>query len=382
MTPPTNSPRRLRRGGPFPRALTCADTVPRYPVAIPAPLRVGDPGELIAALPALLGFVPERSLVIAVLCRGRRTGTAGIEAVVRFDLDALTDTDALDQLADCLGPLCARERAVDLLAVIVDDRGAGSRRRAPLFAALDATGPGLGGLWWVARIAPGAFYRDLRGGTPGLVGDPAASPVAVAQVLDGKQIRRSRRDLTDLLAPDRGRVEAVGTELARARIRFADALTAATRADRADAYRRGALEWILWQVAGQAHGEPHTDLQLAQIAALLADRILRDALFGLALSEHAGAAEALWVQLCRVTEGSDRAEAAALAGYGAYLRGDGPVAGIALAVAVDADANHPMAVLLEASLQSGLRPERLRRLAECGFAIAADLGVDLGPVCR
>ncbi|MGW5319329.1 DUF4192 domain-containing protein [Nocardia thailandica] len=382
MTPPTNSPRRLRRGAPFPRALTCADTVPRYPVAVPPPLRIGDPGELIAALPALLGFVPERSLVVGVLCHGPRAGTAGIEAVVRFDLDALTGPDAPDRLADCLGTLCVRERAIDLLAVVVDDRGAGTRRRAALFAALDAAGPGLGGLWWVERIVRGAPYRDLRGPHAGTVRDPAASPVAVAQVLDGKQIRRSRRELTDLVAAERGRVDAVLDELAAARARFADALTAAARADREAAYRRGALEWTLWQIAGHADGEPRSDLELAQLAALLADRVLRDALYGLALGEYAGAAEGLWIQLCRVTAGTDRAEAAALAGFSAYLRGDGPLAGIALAAATDADATHPMAVLLEAALQSGLRPERLRRLAESGHAIAAELGVDLGPVCR
>ncbi|WP_051183209.1 DUF4192 family protein [Nocardia vinacea] len=93
-------------------------------------------------------------------------------------------------------------------------------------------------------------------------------------------------------------------------------------------------------------------------------------------------AENLWVALTQALSGSDRADAATLLGYGAYIRGDGPLAGVALQAALDADPAHSMAILLETSLRTGMRPDTLRRLAYCGLGIAADLGIDLGSGVR
>ncbi|MFF2082322.1 DUF4192 domain-containing protein [Nocardia sp. NPDC058176] len=381
MTPSTNhSTRRIHRAGPFFRALACAESTPAYPVD--PRLRVDQPGDLIAALPAMLGFVPERSLVVAVLCRPSPGAAAAIEAVVRFDLDAVSDPRHREQFTECVVSICAREQATGVLAVLVEDRPLFARAGA-LLDALGATGLTVRGAWSVPTIAAGARYRSLFDpAAGGRVPDPAASPVALAHVLDGKQIRRSRRELTAVLLPDRRLGARVRPRIGPAVAGYRDGLSAATRAGRAAAYQRGALEWVLWQIADAASGTPRAARELARLAATLRDRPLRDAMYGLALGDHAEAAEQLWIQLARATPGTDRAEAAALLGFSAYVRGDGPFAGVALTAAVEADATHPMAVLLETSLQSGLRPERLRSLAHCGHQIAADLGVDLGPIAR
>lgn len=381
MTPSTNHPtRRIHRTGPFSRALACAESTPDYP-ADPR-LRVDRPGELIAALPAMLGFVPERSLVVAVLCRPSPGAATAIEAVVRFDLEAVSDPRHREQFTECLESICAREQATGVLAVLVEDRPVLARAGA-LLDRLGATGIAVRGAWSVPAIAAGARYRSLFDPTAGgRVPDPASSPVALARVLDGKQIRRSRRELTAVLRPDRPLGAQVQPSIGPAVARYRDGLSAATRVGRATAYQRRALEWVLWQIADAASGAPRAARELARLAATLRDRSIRDAMYGLALGDHAEAAEQLWTQLARATPGTDRAEAAALLGFSAYLRGDGPFAGVALAAAVEADADHSMAVLLETSLQSGLRPDRLRSLAHCGHQIAADLGVDLGPIAR
>ncbi|WP_084759909.1 DUF4192 domain-containing protein [Nocardia mangyaensis] len=381
MTPSTNHPtRRIHRTGPFFRALACAESTPGYP--IDPRLRVDQPGELIAALPAMLGFVPERSFVVAVLCRPSPGAAAAIEAVVRFDLDAVSDPRHREQFTECVESICAREQATGVLAVLVEDRPIPAHAAA-LLDALGATGIGVRGAWSVPAIAAGARYRSLFDpAAGGRVPDPASSPVALAHVLDGKQIRRSRRELTAVLRPDRPLGAQVHPRIGPAVARYRDGLSAATRMGRATPYQRGALEWVLWQIADAASGAPRAARELARLAATLRDRSVRDAMYGLALGDHAEAAEQLWTQLARATSGTDRAEAAALLGFSAYVRGDGPFAGVALTAAVEADADHPMAVLLETSLQSGLRPERLRSLAHCGHQIAADLGVDLGPIAR
>ncbi|MEV4151710.1 DUF4192 domain-containing protein [Nocardia salmonicida] len=386
MTPSTNPTRRPARTGPFPRALGCAESTPRYPGERPRPpLRVDEPGELIAALPAMLGFVPERSLVVAVLHQVAGGVVEAIEAVVRFDLDVATDMRLLDQFTACLASICLREEATGVLVVFVEDRaefeGEELLRAAELIDALAEDGIEVRGAWSVRAIAAGERYRSVFGtvGT-GLVADPSSSIVAVSHVLEGKQIRGSRREMTALMMPDDLLSARVRAQLGAAHARYRGGLAAATRAGNMLAYQRRALEWVLWQIADTASGAPRAERELARLAVTLRDRPIRDAMYGLALGDHAEAAELLWAQLARATPGADRAEAAALLGFSAYLRGDGPFAGVAVAAAVEADAEHAMAALLETSLQTGLRPERLRRLAHCGHQIAADLGVDIGPI--
>ncbi|MFD9549611.1 DUF4192 domain-containing protein [Nocardia salmonicida] len=386
MTPSTNPTRRATRTGPFPRALGCAESTPRYPGGSPRPpLRVDEPGELIAALPAMLGFVPERSLVVAVLHAVAGGAAEAIEAVVRFDLDVATDIRLLDQFTACLASICLREEATGVLAVFVEDRaefeGEQVLRAAELIDVLAEDGIAVRGAWSVRAIAAGERYRSVFGtvGT-GLVADPSSSIVAVSHVLEGKQIRGSRSEMTALMVPDDLLSARVRAQLGAAHARYRGGLAAATRAGNMVAYQRRALEWVLWQIADTASGAPRAERELARLAVTLRDRPIRDAMYGLALGDHAEAAELLWAQLARATPGADRAEAAALLGFSAYLRGDGPFAGVAVAAAVEADAEHTMAALLETSLQTGLRPERLRRLAHCGHQIAADLGVDIGPI--
>src|ERR1700753_198727 len=75
---------------------------------------LNQPGAVIAALPAVLGFVPEKSLVLLSIDGGE------LGSVMRVDLsDAVTDqVGHLAEVAAAAGPEAA-------IAVIVDDDGAG-----------------------------------------------------------------------------------------------------------------------------------------------------------------------------------------------------------------------------------------------------------------
>jgi len=65
--------------------------------------------------------------------------------------------------------------------------------------------------------------------------------------------------------------------------------------------------------------------------------------------------------------------------FSAYSRGDGPLAGISLDVALQANPGHRMAGMLDTALQSGMRPEQIRELAGTGYRLAEKLGVRLPP---
>ncbi|WP_405177271.1 DUF4192 domain-containing protein [Nocardia sp. NBC_01377] len=412
------------RAGAFDSRTVCGERGPRYRGSDPPrSAHVGDPGELIAALPALVGFAPQRSLVVAVLRAGMPHGERSvIEALARFDLAPETRRRArVSMFTACIAQICAVEQAREVLVIVVDDRlsgpavasvageegadtdaagtdadgaGAGGSRRTSFDADADALiaslekrlgrrGIEIGGGWAVRGIAAGArwwslFDREQRGEVP----DPTASPVSLAHVLEGRPIHRSRAELTALVEADTVRQGEVAvllpTALAMARDRFTGAVTHGDL----DGYRRNALEFVLWQIAHVESGAVPTVPEIAELVAALRDRAVRDTMFALAVGDHAAAAESLWLTLVRALSGSDRAEVAALLGYSAYIRGDGPFAGIALDAALLADPFHPMAILLETSLRAGMRPEALRRLARSGYDTAACLGIELGPAVR
>ncbi|MEU7222181.1 DUF4192 domain-containing protein [Nocardia iowensis] len=381
-------------------AVVCADQAPSFDADAPdCAVHVDDPGELIAAVPAMIGFPPERSLVVLVLraAPGRDDG-AIIDAVVRFDLEQEGGRRKLRAgvVARCVAQICAHDEVAEVLAVVVDDRAvepgrqrstAGERCGTGRFEVLiDALARrlathdiALAGAWAVPVIEPEQCWWSLFGvDRRGVVPDPATSMVALSHVLDGRQIRGSRSELTELVAVDadvRDQVAAIlDNALAVARDRYARAV----RRGDPSAYSRQALDYVLWQIANTESGVELMVPEIAELAAALRDRAVRDTMFALAVGDHAVAAEGMWAALTRALTGRDRAEAAALLGYSAYVRGDGPLAGIALEAALDADPDHPLATLLETSLIVGMRPEQLRRLARSGYDTATDLGIDLG----
>ena len=131
--------------------------------------------------------------------------------------------------------------------------------------------------------------------------------------------------------------------------------------------------------AGVADGQQLGDPEIAGLACALADVEVRDTLYALAIGHDAGDAESLWALLARTLPPPWRAEALVLLAFSAYVRGDGPLAGVSLEAALRCDPGHRMAGMLDTALQSGLRPERIRELAFTGYRLAERLGVRLPP---
>jgi hypothetical protein len=330
------------------------------------------PGALIAALPAILGFVPEKSLVLVSVDAG------ALGSVLRVDLS--------DQLADRVDQLAEVAAAADpeaAIAVVVDAAGAlcpscNDEYRdvcAALTEALSKRDIVLWAAHVVDRVEAGGRWHCVDGcGAAGLVDDPAASPLAVAAVLDGRRLYARRADLQAIIAVDEHR---------RAALTAATAEQAAARdtARRAgpDGCARRDVENHLAAVARVAAGQQLVESELAELGCALTDVQVRDTLYALAVGESAGAAETLWAVLARGLPEPWRVEALVLLAFSAYARGDGPLAGVSLEAALRCDATHRMASMLDTALQSGLRPEKIRELAGTGYRLADRLGVRLPP---
>lgn len=344
-------------------------------------IRLTDPSSLIAAIPALLGFVPTRSLVVFCL-EGDAASRVGL--VARIDLPDPHDFDhAADALvAEQLSVLCARRSTHAVMVVVVEDRDAGSalthrRLLAALRDACEAVGTELVDAHLVDRVAVGACWRGYDHPHPrsGVVADPQSSVVSAAHVAQGRVIHGARTELEELFrreAPARVEHLVALVDAALEAALLARELSGA-RAVRED------LEGVLAAVARVAAGERLFDEEIARVGAALSDPLVRDACFGLAVGEHAEDAQALWLQLSRVLPDPQRAEAAVLVAYSCYVRGEGPLAGIALRVALVSRPAHRMASLLDSALAGGLSPTIVRELANTALVIAGDLGVALLP---
>lgn len=328
------------------------------------------PGSLIAALPAILGFVPEKSLILVAVDGGE------LGSVLRVDL-----ADALVDIAGRLAEVAAAAAPAAAIAVIVDAQGArcpvcnDQHRRlvAALCQELSARDIMLLSAHVVDRIAAGGRWQCADGcGAGGRVDDPEASPLAAAAVLEGRRLYARRADLQAVIAPgDAARCAAVA-----AVIDDAVAHRRSEGTDTRDRARRD-VEQALAAVGALVDGREPTDIELAWIGCSLTDVYVRDTLCALAIGEHAVAAEMLWSELARALPPPWREEALVLLAFSAYARGDGPLAGVALEAALRGRPEHRMAGLLDTALQSGLRPERIRGLADTGYRLAQQMGVRL-----
>ncbi|MCV7393132.1 DUF4192 domain-containing protein [Mycobacterium paraseoulense] len=335
--------------------------------------KLNRPGALIAALPAVLGFVPENSLVVVSLDGG--------------DLGAVMRVDLSDELAARVGHLAdvaAAARPDAAIAVIVDAEGAHCPGCNDEYRQLcDALAKSLSQhdieLWAahvVDRVALGGRWHCVDGcGSSGLVDDPSASPLAAAAVLDGRRLYARRADLQAVIA-----VEDIARSAELTGVIDRQATRRAT-AHRANPGRcaRSDVRHAMAAATRVAAGEALSETQLAKLACALTDAQVRDILYALAVGENAGAAESLWALLARTLPAPWRAEALALLAFSAYARGDGPLAGVSLEAALRCEPEHRMAGMLDTALQSGLRPEDIRELALTGYRLAKELGVRIPP---
>lgn len=336
--------------------------VPATPV--PPVARLRNPGELLAAVPYLIGFHPRDSLLFVAFggSSGRR-----IELTQRIDLPAPDDAPAVCR-ALAANTVRASPAGVAVLVVGGDPVVAGGvvfGGPPPLGALAGAAAAALSDLGvpvqsrtWSAGTGAGAAwacYDDC--GCRGAVPDVGETPFAATAVAAGLVAHSDRADLEKLVAPTTpGRLRRRARMLTRA----VDA-AAGTALDAPDAPSgRAAVEQALADAA--AGRLLLDDERVVALALALSDLEVRDAELERCAAREAGTdgAEHLWAALVRETPDPESAEPAALLAACALLRGDGALAGIALDRAEQAWPGHRLTRLLRAVWAAGIPPERVR----------------------
>ncbi|MGB3370567.1 MAG: DUF4192 domain-containing protein [Rhodococcus sp. (in: high G+C Gram-positive bacteria)] len=360
------------------------------------PEGVSGPGDLLAAIPAFLGFTPHRSLVVICL-----DDTAGggptIGMVMRHDLKLPEPVEDEHQLwgrvsaemakvTAHFAEICARDDVRGALALIVDDRARPSERgtRADrhcravarrLARDLRDRGTELAQVYLTAELVLGSRWWTAFGpAESGTIPDPTTSPVTLAYLLEGRGVHESRDKLAEAIEP-------VDTAVSRT---VEELLRSGRSRDRGSDRMR--LDAILSRLAMWAASSPdHPAVvalpteTIAEFGLALRNVMVRDSLLAITLTGFAELAEQLWSYLMRILPAPERACPATLLGFSAYARGEGALATLALDIALDADPDYSLAQLLDRSLLAGARPAMIREVALSGYAVAELCGVRLPP---
>ncbi|MFK0293964.1 DUF4192 domain-containing protein [Streptomyces sp. NPDC090442] len=347
------------------------------------------PADLADALPYLLGFYPDDSIVMVAL-HGERARFGG-----RLRLGIPTDPshwpDVSDQLADCL-ITGARKRSGSLVGILVflchepapgeSGRDVKERLRplaqrlrtacgaldVPVLEALCLTN----GRFW-SYCCPD--YRCCPAdGTPLLL--PGTSVMAAAASYAGMQVRGSLKEMEARLAPrtgPRGADQEKALDDAAAEL-----LPRMFRPDGALVVQRDTLELAAAMIHRFRQDTPAgsnrardacddaliTDAEAATLILGLQDRTTRDRAAEWMDGPEAAAALRVWRALARRCAGGYSEHAAApltLAGWVCWSMSDGPSARVALSRAVTVDPDCVFAQLLHRAINEGLDPEPLRR---------------------
>ncbi|HWN32114.1 MAG TPA: DUF4192 domain-containing protein [Pseudonocardia sp.] len=348
------------------------------------------PEDLVAAVPYLLGFHPADSLV---LVSTRTAGQPGVEFTLRVDLPP---PELVTEMARELAGVVLAQRCDELLLVVVGGAAPGAlsksgsspgaksgsragprsrRGRVPEQRSRPALGPPraevvaevmracaeVGVLAraaiWVAGFVAGTPWRCYGAcGCVGALPDPACSPVATASVLAGQVTYADRAELERVVAPAAEPVLLRRADLLTARL---DELSAGgDPMPPATGELVAALEhWIDVASAGRPQ---LADEDVVRLCLALGDPLVRDAAFGSAYDARAEGAERLWTALVTESPDPEAAEAAVLLAHSALIRGDGALAGIALARAQQAWPGHRLSAMIRSALDAGLGPDQLR----------------------
>jgi uncharacterized protein DUF4192 len=324
-------------------------------------VKLRNPGDLIAAIPYLLGFWPTESVVICA--HAGATGTQ-VQMCVRADLPP---PHFYWELAEQVKRpvLQAKARAVTVIIVGEQDESLEPLPHQAQVAAItavfaDAGVPVAHALWTssITEGAPWSCYDTMECG--GRLPDPSISELAVASMADGTFAYESKDAMRAALQPTDRKQLAIRAE----RI----ALALAQRPD--EIHARKLMDDVL---AGIREGTFDLDEdRVVDLAVALSHSKVRDSCMRAEVTSLGVAIEAVWFELTRATPQPYRAEPASLLAFTAFLRGDGASAGVALEAAQDADPHHMVSHLLRAAMDLGLTPADLSRAIARGFANAGD----------
>lgn len=313
-------------------------------------MRVRGPGELVAAVPYLLGFTPQDSVVCVPLGGG---------PVARLDFPH--EEGDIDPAVSALALPYLRDRLDVAVLLMTDDRAAAEKTGLALRRRLESQVRVPLMLWVDASL-----WTDLATGESGEILQQTRDTLAAEAVFGGRRLPAiSRETLAAEVQPDPVGVAAVDERLPPART-FA-----------AQVVREGNIgEEAIW--VGDTVGNfcrsqrPLDDQAAARLLADMAIPELRDHAWLLMTQTDAGAHVALWADLTRRSPAEVRTPAASLLAFASWLDGNGARSWVALDLLTDQDLRgYPLAALTSEVLSQAVPPKLWETHRLAGEAMSA-----------
>jgi hypothetical protein len=321
-------------------------------------LRISGPADLLQAVPYLLGFHPSESLVLIGLAGGRLVVT------VRADLVDLAEPSVLSDALDAMH----RGGMQELVGVVYDNQATvGPVPWSGLAQALADECERMDcDLTDVLRVAGGRWWSygcDVPECCPseGTVLPETPSSFVAAATYAGMVALPDRECLSTQLEPLADEVRA-GLEPT-----IAECETAAVRAvldgtgARLDRSVKRAIFAAARAVDRSAQDVTLSDVDVARFAVALSSIGMRDSVW-MAIDDERIDGRALWREIARRVPSPYDASALFLYGWASWRAGNGALAGMAGARAIESDPGYSAADLLLAALARGLDPRAVPRL--------------------
>lgn len=320
-----------------PRAKTVVGMTSTREPATRTTLTARSPEDLLAAVPVVLGFHPERSVVMM---------TFGVREAFHARVDLPDDDPALEEVARCLLEPVRRHRVPRVVFVLYcDDATRGRRTARRLVRRFTEAGVDV---VEVLRVAEGRWFLATGSGRGvpewGVPYDVSAHPFAARAVVDGQVTRKSRAALAATVAAD-------GESVARVQQALHEL------GDAVDAHgAMGLCEVAEWMVGHTAAGTAPDDQELARVLISIRDPEVRDA--GLAWLDRRNAVSRtdLWTDVLRRTPEPLVPAPAVLLALSAWVAGDGALAWCALERCLAADPDYPLAHRVAELLERAIPP--------------------------
>lgn len=322
-------------------------------------LVVRSPVDLIAAVPYMLGFHPEASIVAVGF-----DGSLGT-SVLRLDLPRSGDVFGARDVGAKIAHVLTRngfrsallvgygsDEHVTPVVTVIRDALTGGGLTVPEMLRVDD------GYWWSYVCTDPACCPPE--GTPY---DISSSVVAARATVAGHVALADRGELARSVEPMNGSVRHAmrqATERAEQRL-LSSAADAPDQADvRAGMVAEGVplIEDLLRRA--RSGGAPATDDETARLGVLLTNLRVRDEAWVRIEEQHSRADLAFWRDVLRRVEIPYAAAPGCLLAYAAYSAGDGGLANVALDRATDADPDYSMARLLRDVIAYGVPPSKAR----------------------
>ena len=302
---------------------------------------VRTPDELLAALPHMVGFNPQESILVVPVSRGL--------PMSRVDLPR-TAEDRAEVVRNLHGPYAryARPGAQVALVCVTEDRRSAELASQHVAAGLEKAGVGTQVRLW----ATDERWVEFNTGEAGNRTQETSTRIAAESVMAGTaRPAPTRASLAESLIGEREPLAALLT-----------AVREATKKSTPVAERNWALDRL---EQFHADGNRLSDPDAARLLVAIESTETRDALWQDMSRDNAREHSALWTDLTRRAPDEVRTPAASLLAFSSWLEGNGAKAWCALDQ-IPEGPPYSMASLVATVLQGGVHPDNWERLGATG----------------